>query len=400
MKILHVCEGLNPSTIVAQPWKHVYEISSRMIGRGHEVTILTNRSRVFNDNDIKGVPIHLIQKGEFLFNCEQLKNILNNKSIDVINFHGSDPWSAVHLWRLRNKLKADVVWTLHSGPVSFDDLKNLKLYEVFQLYKFWNNILNALCPSFILRKWANISQLKLILTLSKRLKEHLQHIGFNEDKIEIIRSGVDTEKFQPFTKSSMMLEKRNKGFREDDPIILYFGPLSRFRGADTIISAMPKIVRRIPSARLLLLARGFSRNSEERKLEKLVKERKEIVLIPGLLNEKMLIQYLAIADFVVLPFRFWPQVECPLTLLEAMSMEKPVITTNVGAIPEIVNDGENGILINPGYPEVMADTIVNLLQNIDLTNKISRNARAYVQSFHDWDVIVQQSLDTYKIIKQ
>jgi len=370
-----------------------------MMKQGNNVQILTDRIEgVPVEEKIDGTPVYRIRKGRFLFDCEEILKSLNSKDIDIINWHGSDTWSAVHLWRLRKKLRNDVVWTLHSGLLSIGDVKNLKFLEFFSLYKFWNNVLNALFPSFFVNKWAGTPQLKLIITLSKRLKEHLQSMGVEEKKIEVIRSGVDTKKFRPLAASDIDCEKQIMGFGEKDAIIVYFGPLSPFRGADTIISAMPKISNRVPSAKLLLLARGFVGNSQEKRLETSLKGRKEIVLIPGVLKEKMLIQYLALADVVTLPFRFWPQVECPLTLLEAMAMEKSVITTNVGAISEIVDDGKNGILVAPGKPKVLAEKVTKLLTDKDLSMRIGKNALAHVQSFHSWDVIVQQTLEAFQAV--
>jgi glycosyltransferase involved in cell wall biosynthesis len=372
-----------------------------MMKQGNDVQILTDRIEGLPvEEKIDGAPVHRIRKGRFLFGCDELLKSLNGEDVDIINWHGSDTWSAVHLWRLRKKLRNDVIWTLHSGPLYVGDMKNLKFLEFFSLYKFWNNVLNALCPSFFVNKWAGTPQVKLITTLSKRLKEHLQSMGVGEEKIKVIRSGVDTKKFRQLAASDIDCEKRVMGFREKDAIIVYFGPLSPFRGANTIISAMPKISNRVPSAKLLLLARGFAGNSKETKLEKLMKRRKEIVLIPGVFEEKALIRYLAIADVIVLPFRFWPQVECPLTILEAMAMEKPLITTNVGAIPEIIDDGENGVLVSPGKPKVLAEAVIRLLTNKDLSMRIGKNALAYVRSFHDWDVITQQTLDAFQAVMQ
>ena len=398
MNVLFVCEGLTHSTVIAQPWRHVHEIAKRMMKNGNDVHVLTDRAHFLpsENEEIDGVPVYRIRKGRFLFDSEELLESLNSGDVDIVNWHGSDTWSAIHLWRLRKKLRNHVVWTLHSGPISIKDIKNLNYLEFFSLYKFWNNLLNALCPSFLIRKWADTPQVKLIITLSKRLKEHLQSIGSGEENIKVIRSGVDTEKFQPSAVSNINCEKQDLGFQKEDLILVYFGPLSPFRGSDTIISAMPKILERIPSAKLLLLARGFSGNDEETKLEKLVKRGKEIVLIPGSLEQKTLIRYLGIADVVVLPFKFWPQVECPLTLLEAMAMGKPLITTNVGAIPEIVVDGENGILVAPGKPEDLAKAAITLLTDKDLSVSIAKNALTYVQSFHDWNVIVQQTLDAFQ----
>jgi glycosyltransferase involved in cell wall biosynthesis len=399
MNILLVCEGINESSIVAQPWKHVYELARRMIKYGHQVKILTNHEgkKSISKEEINDVPIHRIKKGKFLFDSDDLLKHLNDYQVDVINWHGSDVWSIIHLWRIRRKLKNNVVWTLHSGPLSIHDFKNLKFTELFTLHKFWNNILNALFPSWIVKEWINLPEIKQVITLSQRLKEYFIKNGIkNESKVKVIRSGVDIEKFNPLNQKMMTLE--NELFEtnnNDDKIILYFGPLSTFRGVDTLLATIPKITKKIPSARLILLARGFLSTREERKLEKMAKNIKSVQVIKGILKYETLVSYLGLANVVVLPFKFWPQVECPLTLLEAMAMEKPVITTKVGAIPEIIVNNENGILVPPKKHEVLAEAIVELLNDKELALKIGENARKYVVRFHSWDVIVKETLETF-----
>ncbi|HGE70493.1 TPA: glycosyltransferase family 1 protein, partial [Candidatus Poribacteria bacterium] len=259
------------------------------------------------------------------------------------------------------------------------------------------NILNALFPSWIVKEWINLPEIKQVITLSQRLKEYLIKNGIkNESKVKVIRSGVDIEKFNPLNQKMMTLE--NELFEtnnNDDKIILYFGPLSTFRGVDTLLATIPKITKKIPSARLILLARGFLSTREERKLEKMAKNIKSVQVIKGILKYETLVSYLGLANVVVLPFKFWPQVECPLTLLEAMAMEKPVITTKVGAIPEIIINKENGILVPPKKHEVLAEAIVELLNDKELALKIGENARKYVVRFHSWDVVVKETLETF-----
>lgn|GEM_PF-4956664 len=398
MNILLVCEGITESSIIAQPWKHVYELARRMIKYGHQVKILTNHKgkKSICKEEINGVPIHRIKKGKFLFDSGDLLKYLNDDRVDVINWHGSDVWSTIHLWRIRRKLENNVVWTLHSGPLSIHDFKSLKFTELFTLYRFWNNVLNALIPSWIVKEWINLPEIKQVITLSQRLKEYLIKNGItNESRVKVIRSGVDVEEFNPLNQKMILENELFEINNDDDKIILYFGPLSTFRGVDTLLAAIPKIAKKFPSARLILLARGSLSTKEERKLEKMAKNTKNVHVVKGILKDKILMGYLSLADVVVLPFKFWPQVECPLTLLEAMAMAKPVISTNVGAIPEIIVNNKNGILVPPKKPEVLAEAIVELLNDKEFALKIGENARRHVVRLHSWDIVVKETLETF-----
>jgi glycosyltransferase involved in cell wall biosynthesis len=107
-----------------------------------------------------------------------------------------------------------------------------------------------------------------------------------------------------------------------------------------------------------------------------------------------LITYLSISDVVVLPFKFWPQVECPLTLLEAMAMEKPIVTTKVGAIPELISNEQNGLIIPSNEPKILASSVRRLLIDRDFAVEIGRNALKCA-SLYDWDCIVQNTVTAF-----
>lgn len=397
MKILVVCEGVTKYSVFAQPWKHAFELAKRMIRHGNDVELLTNIAAENSiDNAINGVPIIMVKKGKFFFHSDQILKYLNDKKFDVINWHGSDAWSTIHIWRIRKKLRNNVVWTLHSGPLSVNDIKNLKLSELFALTGFWNNVVNSFWPSYILRKWMNLPQIKGVIALSQRLKMYLVRKGIkNEEEVEVIRSGVDVKKFNPLSKEQITGRGNCIMFDDkSDKVVLYFGPPSPLRGVDTLFKAMPQVIKNFSNVKLLLLIRGADRKIKW--LEKVAgKIEGKVLIIEGVLSEEALINYLSLADIIVLPFRFWPQVECPLTILEAMAMSKTVVTTNVGAIPEIVVNGENGILVPPNDPKRLANAIIKLLLDPSKSREIGRRARMYVEYFHNWDDIVKDTLSVF-----
>jgi glycosyltransferase involved in cell wall biosynthesis len=88
-------------------------------------------------------------------------------------------------------------------------------------------------------------------------------------------------------------------------------------------------------------------------------------------------------------------VECPLTVLEVMALGKPLITTYIGAIPEIVHNDENGLLVNPRSKEI-ATAIGKLLLNRDLAIKLGNNAHKYVKKFHSWEHVIDQTARVFE----
>ena len=394
MKILFVCEGFNRYSINAQPWKHVFEVAKRMQTKDDEVRVLTDADGHFPKNEvIDGVQVKRIKKGKLLFDVHELNKSLNG-DFDIINWNASGALSALHFLRIK-KLEKNLVWTLHSGIIELADIRNLKLTDVLSLGGFWNNILYSMKSDVFVKKAASLSNLKIIVTLSKRLKDYLLSLGVEEERIRVIYSGVDIEIFTPKDQSYIEKVRENMGYHQDESIILYYGPLSSFRGVDELVSAMPAVLSRFPDSRFIFLARTSKGDPKSNTLKKRIIAHKRATLVEGVQSRESLVQFLNIADVVVLPFRFWPYVECPLTVLETMALGKPLVTTFMGAIPEIVQDSVNGLLVNP-RPKEIGLAITKLLRNKKLAFKLGKNARSYIEKFHSWDYVARQTARVFQ----
>lgn len=380
MKILFICEGITPISIVAQPWKHVIEIASRMKKNGLDVELITNAVNSSPEKEvIYEVPIKHVPKKGLFFDIKLLTQVITSANPDIINWHASDIWSFIYLKKLKNKIHKNIVWTLHSGIFCLKDLKNINATDYLRLYKYWNNILNSAIPKFVIKDYLKNESLKGVTTLSRRTAEKLKEYGLTEKMVSTITSGVDVTAFKPYPVST------------NDFKILYFGTLSSFRGADTLINAFKLVRKNFPSVQLILLARG----TESNKLFKSVKNLPNTQVITSVLSKDELIDSLSSASVIVLPFKFWPQVDCPLTILEAMAMGKAVITTSVGAIPELVFDMKTGIVIPSKNPKTLSEAIIKLINDPALCKRLGENARNCVEHFYDWNNLTE---DTLKIL--
>ena len=82
----------------------------------------------------------------------------------------------------------------------------------------------------------------------------------------------------------------------------------------------------------------------------------------------------------------------PVSVIEAMALGLPVVSTNVGGIPSLIEDGVSGLLVPPNDPEAMAEACRKLILDPDLASKLTKNARAKVEKF-DWEQVKFQWLD-------
>jgi glycosyltransferase involved in cell wall biosynthesis len=381
MRVLMVCEGLNSSTVIAQPWKHVFEIGKRMKDAGIDVSIISDQTKNHRQEEhVSNISISHIRRKALTFDIDSLAAEINKKEADVINWHCSDTWSAVYFRLLRGKIRSSIVWTLHSGIVDVDDLRPLNWTDYLQLYKYWNNFASSAIPKMVIRKWVADGEIQHIITASERTANKMREICSDGLKVTAIPSGVDTNIFKPSANT------------DGDFTILYFGPLSTLRGVDVLLAAFKMLRKRVGEARLILLGREHRKRGVN--YDKGMPE--GVHIVSAVLGVDRLISFLNSATLVALPFRFWPQVECPLTILEAMAMSKTVVTTPVGAIPEMLIDGITGRLVNPRHPAELARVMRYVFDHPLQRVQMGRRAREYVKRFHDWNTITDQTLDVLR----
>ena len=384
MKVIFICEGLHDCTVVAQPWKHVIELAIRMKKLGIYAKIVSDKLRGEEENEeINSVPIERVNKKGLLFDAKALTKLLKQEKPSIVNWHCSDIWSSFYFWCLRKKTDSNIVWTLHSGPLALSDVKNLGFQDIIQLYKFWNNFANAYFPKTMIRRWISVPSIRHTITLSKRTANRLVNLGIVPEKITCIPSGVDVDVFRP-----------TRDPCEDGYNILYFGPLSSFRGIDVLLAAYDEIRKSFAQARLVILARGVKPDNRFiRKAESMA----NLEIVGGTLNQEEIIRYLQKSSVVALPFKFWPQVDCPSTILEAMSMKKAVVTTSIGAVQEIVTTGKNGIVVPPNDSKRLAQVIIALLNKPEIREEMGKKAREHMEHFYDWRVVTG---NTVKILSR
>jgi len=179
----------------------------------------------------------------------------------------------------------------------------------------------------------------------------------------IIPNGVDCRFFTP-----------EKEFSEY-PIILYVGVLSRRKGLDLIIKAATVVLKNNPNTKFVFIGRGGFRSSLERLAVELGVNNSVSFL--GAVEDDVLLSYYRKATTVVVPTYFDT---FPTAVLEAMAMEKPIITTSNSSTAEVFSDLDKSLLIHPGNYIQLADSIHKILNDQSLQIKIGGSTRSVVES--------------------
>lgn len=161
--------------------------------------------------------------------------------------------------------------------------------------------------------------------------------------------------------------------------LVYVGRLTRKKGVEYLISAM-RLTRNVD---LLIVGDGPDRQRLEKMAHGL---RVEFV---GKVPPERIYQYLKQAKILILPSLYEG---VPNVILEAMSMGVPVIATRVGGVPDVIRDGETGLLVEPGRVEELAISIKKLIKDDNLRRKMSENCLKEAKKY-SWDHVVERFED-------
>ncbi len=175
--------------------------------------------------------------------------------------------------------------------------------------------------------------------------------------------------------------------RVEGPRILFIGmQFARRKGVHDLIAAAPRVLDEFPDTRFLLV--GDDDEGVEASLDVAPRVRR-VLEFRGNLERQEIIRAYHGATMLVLPAY---REGMPMVMLEAMACGRPVICSAINAIPEVIEDGENGLLIRPGDPAGLADAMLRLLRDLELRERIGRRASEFIRRYHDVSV-QQQSLE-------
>lgn len=181
------------------------------------------------------------------------------------------------------------------------------------------------------------------------------------------------------------------------PVVLFVGRLVQSKGVDDLVKAFASVSKVLPESRLVLVGDGPFRAA----LQNLVAELglTQRVEFKGALRGEALLHEYARCSVFVLPSKHTkddPASEAlGLVLVEASMHGKPLVGTRVGGIPEVIRDGENGFLVAENDVQELARTILRLLTDDELAEKIGRNSLRIAVSEYTWARATDRLLSCY-----
>jgi glycogen(starch) synthase len=230
-----------------------------------------------------------------------------------------------------------------------------------------------------IERWGEHSA-EAVLVITPRLLRLLLADGVDEHRIHLIPPGVNSSLFEgPFEDPFAGIGR---------PRVLFVGRLAPQKGVHTLVAAAGLLED--PSVRVLLVGDGPERKALEREAERI--DAGDRVRFLGFFAHERLPAAMAHADVLVLPSVYE---ELGTVLLEAMWAGLPIVASRTGGIPDVIEDGVNGLLVPPGDPEALARAIDRLLADRALAYRLSEGARARGKDY-DWEVLAERVLRVYR----
>ncbi len=198
------------------------------------------------------------------------------------------------------------------------------------------------------------------------------------ERIEVIHNGIALDAFVQSARHSFRKEWK---IPAQAPVLGFVGQLDERKGLGVLLSAFELIRQRLPEARLVLAGEGPLREM----IESAARERgwEENVVLAGFVDDVAAV--MQAIDVLVLP-SYWEGFG--IVIIEAMACGRPVITTNLSSMPEIVEDGRTGYLIPPGEAQALAEHALTLLQDRALRERMGTAGRERAAQHFSHDMMI------------
>lgn len=230
-----------------------------------------------------------------------------------------------------------------------------------------------------------------IIAVSNAVKQHLVAQGLSPDTITVIHNGVDLKLLsRPCQRPAV---RRQLGLPEDAPLLIAVGRLVPEKGHGDLLLAFSLLARNPEwrALRLLIVGAGVLLGPLRAQAEQLgVAER---VIFAGF--QRDVPPFLHAADIFVLPSI---REGLSLSALEAMALARPVVACRVGGTPEVVVDGETGLLVSPAAPAELADALDHLLRHPELAHAMGAAGERRARAAFDLEQTVSRIETVYRAL--
>jgi glycosyltransferase involved in cell wall biosynthesis len=234
---------------------------------------------------------------------------------------------------------------------------------------------------------------RIIVVSRSDWERQMAHSGRTRAKVTTIYHGIEINRYYTYTAAELQARRAALGFDPNAPLIGSVARLAEQKGLEFLLRAAALLSARIPNLGILIVGDGPCRQMLEEEAGLLGIADKTCFL--GFQPDVR--PYLPLLDVFVMPSRFE---SFGLTLVEAMAVSLPVVASRVGAIPEVVADGETGILVPVEDAEALAGAIHTYLTDPELRRQSGTAGRRRAEQLFSVEAMAKHSLSLYQELLQ
>lgn len=372
----------------------VVKLAEALVKADYEVTMLTPSRTPFSRRSYWQNGFHLNQFWGF---CKYMYSDARG-IIRCYHFIGSI-LSIMYLRARYFKISVIHAWNPLAGLAAIIAGRILRTPVYIDFTDFYSDIAKTDSPFFFVSPCLRLIEklvlcsAKKVFVVSKRMREELEKLGVDKEKVFIVPDGADKAMFSPDISGEEVRKKYQIG---NAPTIIYHGDIKEQDGVDLLYRAFVKIRNKVPNAKLMIVGGGGSYFKKIIELGKQLNIHTDIIYTDWIPHIEVP-AHIAAANVGAMPMRATLNHECYLSfkLFEYWGVGIPVVVSRLGALSEIVIDGHNGLVCEPEDTEGTAKAYYDLLTNPDKARELGKNGRLCVDTSFNWDRLMSLEVQAY-----
>lgn len=336
-----------------------YNLADHLARRGHEVHVITSHDA--------GLPELSKENGFYIHRITWPK----------IRFLGILTFCAKICLKMR-KIKPDIIHAQNLG-VAIPTLTSARILKIPSVV--WGRGSDVYLPDRFTRMTSKsiLQNADTVLALTEEMKQKMREMCDRD--ISVVPNGIDLERFKI----------SSRGIKEGKAkTIIFVGRLHPVKGVQYLIEAMAIVHQQMPDVKLIIVGDGAERAMLEELAERL--NLSDCIQFAGKVPQESIPQLMHQADVFALSSL---SESFGIVNLEAMAAGLPIVATKVGGIPDVVEEGVNGYLVNAKNPDELADRLLVLLQNDEMREEISVTNREKAK-LYTWDEVATKVEKEYQ----
>jgi len=268
-------------------------------------------------------------------------------------------------------LVARLTSTYFAIEVNGDQCHNLRLIGAHQLKI---NIVKAI-------ERVNFSLADRIFPITQGLRKMIKsRYGVPESKLSVIESGSNLHLFKPM---NMKACKKLLNLNSDHTYIGFVGTFFQYQGIHTLIDSAGEVISRFPTTRFLIVGDGVMKNEWVGKAKSAGLE--DYFIFPGQVPYNEVPNYINAMTVCVAPFTGYRGETSPLKLFDYFACAKPVVSSDIPSVHQILLDSKAAILVTPEDSTVLAKAINDIISDDKKQSELGANGRDFVISKYNWE---------------